>query len=84
MPCRVLCSQGIAYSDRAYFAPAHGFLAAFTGIFNKMTGFISNLLDLRPLFLLVNRKTDFNRINRLEDKIQKVVSAHGYYSQRSP
>lgn len=49
-----------------------------------MTGFISNLLDLRPLFLLVNRKTDFNRINRLEDKIQKVVSAHGYYSQRSP
>lgn len=30
---------------RAYFAPTHGFLAAFTGIFNKIAGFISNLTD---------------------------------------
>jgi plasmid stabilization system protein ParE len=31
IPCRVLYPQGVAY-----FAPAHGFLAAFTRIFNKI------------------------------------------------
>ncbi|WP_350131881.1 hypothetical protein [Nitrosomonas sp.] len=36
IPCRVLYPQRIASFDRAYFAPAHGFLAAFAGIFNKI------------------------------------------------